>query len=1820
MKILRTFLCLVLCTQLILPPGLRAEDLPYSLVDKSQYDIFAEDQEAQREKELTVEDPPDDAQLLKYSDEFWRQAVTSVEGAYKLDKDPEPIPDLTLLNPTLSLPLYGTSIALTGRYVLGFKMDAKKYKVDDNNTTEERDVSSNSMVQELQLKMQGKILDRVFVDIDYDDQREEEKTISVAYRGKPGELVQLAEFGDINLSLPETEFIAYQKQLFGAQMHLQYKDLNLRLIGSQTKGSSKQKQFVGSSVLEIKSLSDADYKRRTYYDLTFGGNIKKDTQGRLPTGFYTDAYSQWSSVMGNISPGTEEIYLDANNTDNDFVPISKTASDVLGGTYRRTSNWRLLTRGTDYTVDYASGIIQFKRTITPESFIAVDYVSTTGNRLSQVMGNQGDIKLIKTENEKSVEGSANETAYQLELKTYYSLGAQQITRDDGKGNFLLRVTDAAGQEISLPISDGGTLTYPSNIIMDFDNGVFYLERRFADNTLYNPTPVSSYNRTFKVEYTSKVKTYFIEANIVVESETVKLNGKTLTRNNDYYIDYTSGFITFYKGDEITDSSVINITYDTVGGSNSNTSVMGGRLDYKFWDKIQLGTTILREGGDKLTTVPQVGNYSKDLLVYGADINGKDIKLSDKVAVDFGAEVAESRNNPNQFGYAMVDSMNDTSVQTSGSRIFRDWIIASNPSATIEKSYAPFWGSISWDTQDVSSLEINPNSISNYNDQQQVLIINYDFTKAATTIDTTTGKSYLDEGYDEVSIVYPLSVSGVDLSAKTSFDLTMRGETNGPQLNVTFGNISEYSDSGHGMYTQCSPSVLVPKTEDIRCRNSLAPSEDIGWEYEDPDGNTHRYNPFVNNVYNPESQPNGRIDTQDLNANGQFDDESIPALGNFGFAGGAGTIADNDQVTWDNNRINFDSWQTFVTPLDIADEKDQWTAVRHLRITLKLTDEMRAAGKYKGQIKIANVGLSGTAWNTMENNEDKRILVTGINNVDNANYEPIFNDVHGDGLEVFNYLYGSIGNLKEATDSVNAKDQSLDIEFNTLGLSPVPDDATDEHPAGELYASRNFSTMDFTQHKEFRFLLHSEESNAGSEFFLKVGTENNYDKVIVPAGFDGWRLISLKMVDTDGDGIPDSFENVSKEEYNVRVARHRVPGGVMNFKKVSLIIAGMQKDDSPIPGVQGGHVWLNVIHLAETVIQYGQAYTGNVAVKLDGWGSAGAKYKYQDSNFQTPLTVSKNQETTEEEYFLKVDKIKEFPMEATLTRSTVVTPNIEDSTDYNTISLLDKGKVERERAVVRGDFVKDNLPKVGLEYTMDQTDYDLMQRKDDMHTYGVTLSHETDTLKSVNAGYYFTNTKIDYAKEMHQQSVNNYNTDEDTQKLNVKVNYQPTNNFNFVPSYNITKSTEERLRYEGDEAQNFKYPKAMNQSTGFTSTWKVASWLAPSFSYNVSTIENNNLTAKTITANGQRADVGIGEVKSINRNADGGVSLTLNGNELLPNSKLFNTFVISNSFRIQDADTWNDVDSGFDSRKELWIRGSMGDVGPYGYLSSMTLRDTFTSSQRWSPFSKYELNGMAAPLKTISLINNFSYTTQTNNQTGTEYDSVSQTLPDLVFSISDLEKFFYAGSWLSSSNLKLRYSLITQTTENSQDGLETQYGGDLRFILFNYFDNVFNYTRKTSDTQDLRAGTNLERYDDIDLSAQTSFYIGTLRLTPKITYTSHDKWLVGKLNESTRETTPSLTLRWDFNLPRGIKLPFIDRMYKATNRVIWNTVLSYTEKSSPVEVTDNYKKYDVTTSLDYEMSQNLRFNIAGGYTILKHAYVATEDYNAYNFSANITVQF
>ena len=1174
-------------------------------------------------------------------------------------------------------------------------------------------------------------------------------------------------------------------------------------------------------------------------------------------------------------------------------------------------------------------------------------------------------------------------------------------------------------------------------------------------------------------------------------------------------------------------------------------------------------------------------------------------MAQPLSVDFSVEAARSEKRQNLFGYAIVDSMNDASTQVGGSMVFKEWIFASNPNGK-----PTFLNTLHWDTQDLPSLQINPKAAANYNDKQQVLVLNYDFTQAQAH----------DTALDEVSIVYPLSTVGMDLSDKTSFDITYLGEVGGPTIEIDYGDIDEHSDyplkepgepDKYGMDTQCGSGV--PKTEDIYCRNSLAPNEDIGWEFRNPDNSIERYNPFVNNVYNYETQPNGRIDTQDLNGNGKYDN-----AGNEQIAGKFTIEATSTQWKTQSVALAMDTSSCTATPDDTTivtgscQQKAEWTAVHHLRITLK------KGTNTKGQIKIANVGLSGTAWNPNSTPSVSKFSISGINNVENAaNYEPIFNSP-GDGQTVFNYLYGSVENFREANKSVNAVDQALRLKFNTSGT-----DCDSE----ACYANRNFPTMDFTQHRELRFLLYNKDSDQ-SEFFLKVGTQKNYDKIIVSLDDSSkgkWHLISVKMVDTNGDGSTDAFVNVSDSSYNVRVESVRAPNGLINFREVSLIMAGVEKQ----AGTSGdsGEVWLNVIHLADAIKLVGDAYKGDVVVRLDEWGSAGAKYTHKDSDFETPLAVSKQQETTQEEYFVKMTRVKEFPMEANLTRSTVTTPVISDSTNYNTVSMLDKGRVQKETAVVRGDFIKEKYPNIGLEYTQNSTDYDLMKRKDDSHTYGATLSHTAGSFKNIQAGYHYTTSSIGYARERHLETESYYNTDENTQKVNAKVTFQPSNRFNFTPSYSLSKSKEERTQYKKQE--NLHYPKAMNQNTGFNSTWKINKWLAPSVSYNITTQENNNLNEKKSIkkVDGAFATFRVGEVKTLNRNSDGGVTLTLSGSEIVPQSKLFNTLVVSSSYRLQDADVWDDVDSGFDSRKELWIRGSLKDTGRFGYRRSMTLRDTFMSTQRWSPLSKYNLSGVMAPWQTLTIINNFSKTIQNNEQTGTQYDSTSLTLPDLTVSLSDLEKFFYADSWLSSTNLKLRYSLVKQKNIGTDEKNNKQYGGDLRFMLFRFFDTVLNYTRHETDTWDVRGNYSLQRTQDDDVSAQTSFYIGAMRVTPKVLYNAHDKWLVrGMISESYTQWIPSLNLRWDFNLPRGWNLPFIHRTYRTTNRVIWNTTFSYTDKKSPVEVKDNYRLFDATSSLDYEMSQNLRLTLSGGLSIMDHSYVESEDYTAYHVAANVTVQF
>ncbi len=1750
----------------------------FKLFEPARYG-FLSDGNAQQFLPQTEEEGEEE--YFNYSRAYLENIITETEGAIELrGRTTEYI---EILNPSLLLPIYGTTISMTGRKTFGLKYNAKKYNI--KSTTTNKDVSDISIDQEMQLKVQGKISNRIFVDIDYDDQRSDSQNIAISYKGKEGELVQSVDFGDITLSLPATQFLSYSKQVFGAKMHLQHKDANLYLIGSQSKGDSKTKQFKGNSVFETVNIKDLNYIRRTYYSL----ELKNSTA--MPSW-------DWNS---DIVAGSVEVYL--NDHQNTGYQVAMQAAD-----YKNCENYpgtggnapfRLLTEGVDYTVDISKKMLIFNRQLSSTDIVAANFKNTAGQQTTDICG--GLPILLKTQDDRPLASATDEGSYNLEIKRYYNIGTTQLSRDNGTGNFILKLLESDGTEVQFCTTNPNPPLYcPTPLQVDYDKGTFYIETEFPDEGLYNTTPVSATNRYFFVQFNSTVKTYFLEPDIVVQSEKVKINGATMARNKDYYIDYSSGYLTFYNRDLIGDNSIINVDYE-VSNEAKDSMLLGGRLSYDFTKNISIGASILHDSNTKPKTVPQIGDLSNSLTTMEADARIKDLQVTEGLKITAGVEGAKSKKDNNLFGYAMIENMQQIKERISASTVFSDWKIASNPTA--ESSY---FNSIKWDSQEIPALEINPNAIANSNEKQNVLVINYDFTGLPAT-------------NDEVSLVFPISNYGADFTNKTLIELTALGETNGPELNISFGTMDEMSDNytdlagftREEMFPTCSKYYdplynTVPKTEDMRCTGQLTVGEDKGWIFVDPDSTPHYYNPFADNIYNPLPQPNGIIDTQDLNGNGILDTFSPssksmdPTIGgNFGFAGTPFLVPNG----MPEEKLTNTTWQTFS--LEVEDfNSNRWSSIQQMRVTLK------RGGKDKGTIKIANLTVSGSSWQPLDT--DETILTTyGINNVDNpATYKPIFNDP-GDGGITFRTLYGSINNIREE-NSNNVMEQSLAIKYDFTSAS------TDT-----VSVQKNFNPMDFSTHEEFHFLLYNTTPQDNMKFYLRIETDDsNYSEIEIPldsASFptNEWRLYKLKLIDLSGDHVPDRWENISSYPATSSYA------GNLNYKRVGIIKAGVRQDGGT---GQQGEVWLDDIFLAKGVISEGEAYEADATIKYQDWFEAGGKVLYKDDLFQTPITVASKQKNKEENYFLKFKKIKHLPVEANYYRSNTVTPDVLNHDTTNTVSLLDKGEVDRKRGAVTARYLNPKLPQITVGYNFNSTDYDMLQRKDDSDNYTAALNYNSSKqglIKNVNANIGFTNNKVNY-NETRLQALgpSTYNTDEKVKNYSIKLNLVPWQGSSLVPSYSLTTADESR-KYYSTEINNFeskKYAKYAVENVGISTSLRLTSWLVPTASYNAVIKENNNLSKLTLSGD----SIDIGQVKSINRSSEGNLSLTLSGRDIFKNNKLLSTLSVSNNYKLQDGDAWDYVDNDFNSLDKIWLRSSMGINSPYAKRMTMTLRNTYTNSLRWNPFKEYAFGGNLMPLNSVSIINNFSYTTQENENLGSYYQTKNTTLPDMVLFIDNLEKFFdTTPRYISGTSLKVKYSDIKSETINTSLSDNKTFGADLRFLFMNTFDTNLSYTQSTTDKDDLRNASPLSAYLRRDFTAQTAFTYKKFRITPKFTYILDSKKELTNqtlaLVTQVKEIIPAITFKLDFNLPKGFALPFTSKQYLTTNRIIWTTNLSYSRRRA-FTVDDNRDLLDINTNLDYELSKNVRFTLTAAFQKFKHLYIKENSYTAYNIGTLMTIQF
>ncbi|MBI4051551.1 MAG: hypothetical protein HY400_03505, partial [Elusimicrobia bacterium] len=455
----------------------------------------------------------------------------------------------------------------------------------------------------------------------------------------------------------------------------------------------------------------------------------------------------------------------------------------------------------------------------------------------------------------------------------------------------------------------------------------------------------------------------------------------------------------------------------------------------------------------------------------------------------------------------------------------------------------------------------------------------------------------------------------------------------------------------------------------------------------------------------------------------------------------------------------------------------------------------------------------------------------------------------------------------------------------------------------------------------------------------------------------------------------------------------------------------------------------------------------------------------------------------------------------------------------------------------------------------------------------------------------------------------------------KLSFTPWKGSNFNPGYSLKEVREKRTDFTASSPVNLKYPKSMSQTANANANLQIFSWLIPNLNYTATTIENNILNVTTVTIGSQSRLFGVGDIKTINRAASGGVNFSLTMAQILPNTKLLRSLNLNSGYQLSDGDSWQNIEKEFSSKTALWIRSPLKPANSLATRSNLTLRDTYNSSQRWSPLEAYELAGRWSPLRTLSLSNNYTQSIQRSEVTGTVSKTITRTLPDLVASLSQAETLLRTERWMRNTQVNLKFSRRTNETVNVTLTNETSFGNDFRFLFKERFDTATTFNTRTSQNKDLRTDKISQTVFHRDASAQTTFDIRQFRFTPKLDYL-FDQTVLGNnvVTAETAQITPSLLVRADLTLPRGLYIPFTGKTLIFTNRIIWTTTASLARRRSPITISDNSDLFSLNTSGDYEIAKNLRMTLNGAAQRLWHKFLKQEDFISYQFGTTLTFQF
>jgi len=523
------------------------------------------------------------------------------------------------------------------------------------------------MEQETNLRLSGKIGDKIAVNLKYNSSQDEQlfdpNNVSIKYTGTEDELIQSIEAGNITLSLSGSRYISYSTSsqgLFGVTSKLKYGNLDLTLIASKEESQKNTQSYIGTSQADSTIFDSKQYTARTMFYLDHPDNLYqlyKEDDPDVKTGYAdnairTDPSGAWMIKDANMLPadGTVRVFID------DLVATNNVGS-ALGDTIQISNqdyqlNWDELIEGADFVTDYDSGIITINRNVLTSHVVGIRYTSRGGVTAplpsAEETANPDVLytKIIRKYNQQYNPDDPN-SVWDYQMRNIYKMSSTNIRNDgfsleiytenvDRTRNYFVPDSLQVGQNVSYidylrMDSNGDSRVDGSDASINLVSGliVFPMLRPFEplgdeiiyqnENDSYSINPLDTDLFIAAKGKIGRDAVDLQQGNILKGSVRVKVNGNELKENLDYIVDYDFGRITFLTPAGKDPDAKIEIDYEFRGMFDvSSKSLAGVRMDWNLTDYAKLGGTFIYRSENVSDKRPRIGNENIEMMLANVD--------------------------------------------------------------------------------------------------------------------------------------------------------------------------------------------------------------------------------------------------------------------------------------------------------------------------------------------------------------------------------------------------------------------------------------------------------------------------------------------------------------------------------------------------------------------------------------------------------------------------------------------------------------------------------------------------------------------------------------------------------------------------------------------------------------------------------------------------------------------------------------------------------------------------------------------------------------------------------------------------------------------------------------------------------------------------------------------------------------------------------------------------------------------------------------------------------------------------------------------------